>query len=61
MCVNHITCGECGHRLLFHYRYNDVNKNSRYSRCDLRVELKQRNNSCPKWCPLKNNKQDGDK
>ena len=46
-----MTCGECGQRLLFHYQYPDVNKNSRYSRCSQRPKLKQKNNSCPKWCP----------
>lgn len=51
-----LICGECGHRLLFHYEYSDVNKNSRYSRCDLNPRFKQKNNSCPKWCPLKNTK-----
>ena len=48
-----ITCGNCGSRLLFHYQYNDVNKNSKYSRCEFRPELKQKNNSSPKWCPRK--------
>lgn len=51
-----ITCGNCGSRLLFHYQYNDVNKDSKYSRCKFRPELKQKNNSSPKWCPRKINK-----
>lgn len=47
------TCGNCGNRLLYHYQYNDINKKSKYSRCSFRPELKQKNNSSPKWCPLK--------
>lgn len=46
-------CGNCGNRLHYHYKYNDINKNSRYSRCAFRPELKQKNNSYPKWCPLR--------
>lgn len=48
-----LTCGNCGNRLLFHYMYGDVNKDSKYSRCEFRSELKQKNNSSPKWCPKK--------
>lgn len=48
-----ITCETCGHRLQFHYQYGDINKNSRYARCSMRPELKNRKNSSPKWCPLK--------
>ena len=51
-----ITCGNCDSRLLFHYKYNDVNKDSKYSRCEFKPELKQKNNSSPKWCPRKMNK-----
>lgn len=53
---NKLTCGNCGNRLHFHYKYKDINRNSKYSRCAFRPELKQTNNSSPKWCPLKNSK-----
>lgn len=47
-----LTCGNCGNRLNYHYKYNDINKNSKYSRCTFKPHLKQKNNSYPKWCPL---------
>ena len=45
------TCGTCGNRLHYHYEYDDINVNSRYTRCSSRPKMKQKNNSCPKWCP----------
>ena len=50
---NKITCGSCGSRLLYHYKYKDINKNSRYSMCEYRPQLMQKNNISPKWCPKK--------
>lgn len=51
-----MTCGECRNRLLFHYKYNDINESegnkSKYVRCNFRPKLRQKRNSCPKWCPL---------
>ena len=46
-----LTCGTCGSRLHYHYEYNDINVDSRYTRCAHRPEMKQKNNSCPIWCP----------
>lgn len=48
-----LSCGNCLHRLLRHSGNADAGATSKYARCVHRPKLKQKVNSWPKWCPLR--------
>lgn len=52
-----MNCSECTYKYIVHPKYSII-ENSKFVICSFKPKLRNHINSEPKWCPIKNDKEE---